>query len=159
MNHRATIRRAKNRLGSRRRRTTPVRGFTLMEVLMVLIILVVIGSIVSTNVFNAKEKADMNTARAQIASLKGTLNLYKINMNKYPTALTDLIEKPSDATEAEKWGNGYIEEGALPKDPWGNEYEYVSPGKNNPDTYDLWSGGPDAQSGTDDDIGNWTPTT
>lgn len=139
----------------RQSRRAAARGFTLMEVLLVLIILVVIGTIVVPNIFGAKEKADINATRTQVLSLKGAIRLYRLNMNKYPAALQDLYDKPSDAAEAEKWGSEpYLTE-KLAADPWGNDYQYANPGKHNTDSFDVWSNGPDGQSGTDDDIGNW----
>ena len=142
--------------GLRRRstRTAMARGFTLVEVLLVLIILVIIGSIVVPNLFGVKDKADIDASRAQINSLKGAMNVYRLHMNKYPSTLKDLTDEPSDKSAADKWAGPYLE-GSMKEDPWGNEYQYVSPGKKNPDSYDLSSNGPDGQSGTDDDIGNW----
>jgi general secretion pathway protein G len=130
------------------------KAFTLVEVLLVLIILVIIGSIVVPNIFGAKDQADRNAAKTQITNLKAAIRLYRLNMNKYPTALKDLRERPSDKAEADKWGSPYLEED-LKQDPWGNEYQYLAQGKKNADGFDLWSNGPDGQSGTDDDIGNW----
>jgi general secretion pathway protein G len=135
-------------------RRTVRRAFTLMEVLLVLIILVVIGTIVVPNVLGTQDKANLTAAKANIAPLKGAIRMYRLNMNKYPASLNDLFERPSDATEAEKWGKPYLTEKVAP-DPWGNEYQYANPGKHNPDEFDVWSNGPDGQSGTDDDIGNW----
>lgn len=129
-------------------------GFTLMEVLLVLIILVVIGSIVAPNVFGAKDAADIKAATAQVGFIKDAVRSYWMNMSKYPPALSDLTTKPGDAAEAEKWGRAYLEESLRP-DPWGNEYQYANPGKHNPDEFDVWSNGPDGQSGNEDDIGNW----
>jgi general secretion pathway protein G len=137
-----------------RRRRAARHAFTLMEVLMVLIILVVIGSIVAPNVFGAKEKADIKAAEAQVGFIKGAVRGYWLSMSKYPASLDDLTTKPSDAAEAEKWGRAYLEEKLKP-DPWGNEYQYLAEGKHNADGFDVWSNGPDGQSGTDDDIGNW----
>jgi general secretion pathway protein G len=143
-----------SRLARRGRRRHGARGFTLMEVLLVLIILVVIGSIVAPNVFGAKDAADIKAATAQVGFVKDAVRSYWLNMSKYPTSLAELTDKPSDAAEAEKWGRAYLEEKLKP-DPWGNEYQYVSPGKHNTEAFDVWSNGPDGQSGTDDDIGNW----
>lgn len=125
-----------------------------MEVLLVLIILVVIGSIVAPNVFGAKDAADIKAATAQVGFVKDAVPSYWLSMSKYPTAINELIEKPSDQAEAEKWGRPYLEESLKP-DPWGHEYQFVSPGKHNPDSFDVWSNGPDGNSGTADDIGNW----
>lgn len=146
-----------NRMHGLHRRSTRkglARGFTLVEVLLVLIILVIIGSIVVPNIFGAKDQADIDASKAQINSLKGAMNIYRLHMNKYPATLKDLTEEPSDKTAANKWAGPYLE-GSMKQDPWGNEYQYVSPGKKNTGSYDLWSNGPDGQNGTDDDIGNW----
>ncbi|HMO86483.1 MAG TPA: type II secretion system major pseudopilin GspG [Lacipirellulaceae bacterium] len=141
-------------ISSRRTRDADRRGFTLMEVLLVLIILVVIGSIVAPNVFGAKEAADIKAATAQVGFIKRACRDYYLNMSKYPSSLDDLTTRPSDSAEAEKWGRPYLEEKLKP-DPWGNAYQYASPGKRNSDSFDVWSTGPDGQDGTDDDIGNW----
>ncbi len=146
-------RRVSPKLTSRRGAAT-VRGFTLIEVLLVLIILVIIGSIVVPNLFGAKDKANVDAAKAQVTVLKGAMQMYKLDYNKYPATLKDLNEKPSDSSQSDKWRGPYLE-GKVKPDPWGNEYQYASPGKKNTDGYDLWSNGPDGQSGTEDDIGNW----
>lgn len=135
------------------RRSGSPSGFTLVEVLLVLIILVIIGSIVVPNLFGVKDKADIDAAKAQVNSLKTAMQMYRLDFNKYPSTLKDLVEEPSDKAQADKW-NRYLEED-IKKDPWGNEYQYLAKGKKNPNGYDLWSNGPDGQSGTEDDIGNW----
>ncbi len=129
-------------------------AFTLIEVLLVLIILVVIVSIVTPQLFGTKERADIKAARVQIGTLKTAFNVYRLNMNRYPTRLEDLWEEPSDTNLADKWGSPYLDEPLKP-DPWGNPYQYTAEGKHNLNKYDFWSNGPDGQSGTDDDIGNW----
>jgi len=128
-------------------------GFTLVEVLLVLIILVVIGSIVVPNLFGAKATADINAVKTQISALKGAMRMYFLDMNKYPASLKDLSEEPS-GDAAKQWNGPYMEE-TLKADPWNNEYQYSSQGKHNPGKFDVWSNGPDGQSGTEDDIGNW----
>jgi general secretion pathway protein G len=138
----------------RRQRRAADAGFTLIEVLLVLIILVVLGSIVVPNLFGAKDTADLNTAKAQVNFIKSAIRTYRLKMDKFPAKLSDLYEKPSDAEEAKKWGTPFLEEKLKP-DPWGNEYQYLAQGKHNAGGYDVWSNGPDGQSGTDDDIGNW----
>jgi general secretion pathway protein G len=139
----------------RRMRAGVRRGFTLIEVLLVLIILVVIGSLVAPNIFGIQDQADRTAAKAQIAPVKAAIRLYKLNMGKYPASLDDLFDKPTDEAQAEKWGTeAYLDE-KLPTDPWGNEYQYAQPGEHNTDSFDFWSNGPDGETGTDDDIGNW----
>lgn len=129
-------------------------AFTLIEVLLVLIILVVIGSIVAPNMFGAKEQADINAAKSQVTMLDSTMDLYRLDLGSYPDSLESLRERPSDSKLSEKWGGPYLKS-PLPADPWGNEYQYLKDGKKNTDGYDLWSSGPDGKTGTDDDIGNW----
>jgi general secretion pathway protein G len=129
-------------------------GFTLVEVLLVLIIMVIIGSIVVPNLFGVKAKADIDAAKSQISALKTVMSTYHLDFNKYPPNLKSLMEKPSDKAQADKWRGPYLE-GSLKPDPWDNEYQYLAQGKKNPNGYDLWSNGPDGQSGTDDDVGNW----
>ena len=135
-------------------RTVIARGFTLVEVLLVLIILVIIGSIVVPNLFGVKDKADIDAARAQVHAMGTVMDIYRLDMNKYPAAIKDLNEAPSDGALADKWNGPYLKS-AMKSDPWGNEYQYVSPGKKNSSGFDLWSNGPDGQSGSKDDVGNW----
>jgi general secretion pathway protein G len=139
-----------------RRRTAAVRrtsGFTLMEVLLVLIILVIIGSL-AVNVFTGtQDRASINAAKSNIGLVRGAIDRYRLDMNKYPSKLADLWEKPSDQAQADKWAGEYNEK--LKADPWGNEYQYRAQGEKNAGKYDFWSNGPDGQTGTDDDIGNW----
>jgi general secretion pathway protein G len=124
-----------------------------MEVLLVLIILVVIGSIVAPNILGFREKANVDAATTQVGFIKDAARAYWMDMNKYPPSFEDIYTKPGDTTQAEKWRGPYIDK---PKgDPWGNEYQYVSPGKHNSDSFDVWSYGPDGKDGTEDDIGNW----
>jgi len=141
--------------GSRviKRRARRAGGFTLIEVLLVLIILVIIGSL-AVNVFTGtQDKASVNAAKSNVSLIRGAIDRYRLDMNKYPTKLADLWEQPSDSTASDKWGGPYMEQ--LKADPWGNEYQYTAEGKKNTNKYDFWSNGPDGQSGSEDDIGNW----
>lgn len=128
-------------------------GFTLIEVLLVLIILVIIGSLAVQVFIGTQDKASINAAKSNLSLVRGAIDRYRLDMNKYPTKLADLWEKPSDSAAAEKWGSQYME--PLKADPWGNEYQYTAQGKKNAGKYDLWSNGPDGQNGSEDDIGNW----
>jgi general secretion pathway protein G len=138
---------------SRARANAARAGFTLIEVLLVLIILVIIGSLAANVFTGTQDKASVNAAKSNTTLVKGAIERYRLDMNKYPTKLADLWEKPSDAAVADKWSGPYLEK--LKPDPWSNEYQYASPGKKNTDKYDFWSNGPDGQNGTTDDIGNW----
>ena len=139
------------------RNSRPIRtaraGFTLIEVLLVLIILVIIGSLAANVFTGTQDRASMNAAKSNVDLVRSAIDRYRLDMNKYPSKLTDLWEKPSDTTQAEKWSGPYLEK--MKPDPWGNEYQYSATGEHNSDKYDFWSSGPDGQSGTDDDIGNW----
>lgn len=130
-------------------------GFTLMEVLLVLVILVVLASMAVGVFSGTQERALQDAAKGQIGIFKSQLNLYKFHMKNYPSSLTDLVSKPSDAQAATRWSGPYIEGSKVPLDPWDREYKFVAPGKHNPDSFDVWSTGPDGQEGTPDDIGNW----
>jgi general secretion pathway protein G len=134
------------------------RGFTLMEVLLVLVILVILGSLAVGVFTNVQRKALLDSARSQVGLFKTPLELYFQAMNDYP-ATTDglqaLVSPPGNQVAASKWAGPYLE--ALPVDPWNNPYQYSYPGKHNPDKYDVWSLGPDGSDNTADDIGNWQP--
>ena len=140
-----------------RRRMARRQAFTLMEVLLVLVILVVLGSIVVMNFGNVQTGANINAAKSQISTLKTPLGVYRMDINQYPSTsqgLGALRQRPGDLANANKWKGPYLEQD-LPADPWGNPYQYEFPGRRNPDSYDLWSFGPDGVNGTADDIGNW----
>src|SRR5882672_6404811 len=128
-------------------------GFTLIEVLLVLIIMVILASLAASVFTGTRERASINAAKANVSLLRGAVDRYQLDMNKYPTKLADLWEKPSDKDQADLWSGPYIEK--LKPDPWTNEYQYSAQGKKNTNKYDFWSNGPDGQTGTADDIGNW----
>lgn len=147
--------RSRSRKGSARR-----AGFTLMEMLLVLAILVVLMGLVGPRILSSQKKADINTTKTQIGQLKSTLQHYALDMRTFPSTeegLKALIEEPSDPDAAEKWDGPYLDASELPKDPWGNDYQYeYPPSHGKGDFPDIWSYGPDGQDGTDDDIVNWT---
>jgi len=124
-----------------------------MEVLLVLIILVVIFSIVTPKLLGTKDKADIDATKVQIGAMEAAFDLYRLHTNSFPKKLDDLWEEPEDTKLQDKWAGPYSEE--IEEDVWGNPYQYAEEGKKNSKKYDFWSNGPDGQSGTDDDIGNW----
>ena len=138
-----------------RRRPVHRAGFTLIEVLLVLVILVVLGTIAGTAVFGAQDQANINAAKAQISLFASNAERYKLDCRNWPESLEDLIKKPSDSALAERWAGPYLNKNKIPEDPWGNEYRYSASGKKNSGSFDVWSVGPDGQDGSDDDIGNW----
>ena len=137
----------------------PRRGFTLMEVLLVLVILVVLGSIVVPMVTGIGESANVKAATIQVAALERAIDMYKFETKQFPGSMDDLVTKPSDAKMAKNWHGPYIKTNKDLIDPWDNEYKYDAKGKKNQNSYDVWSMGPDGQDGTDDDIGNWQSKT
>ena len=141
---------------SPKRRRRP--AFTLVEVLLVLVILVIIGSLAVTAYGPIQDKANKKAAMAQIKLFENSLRFYRADLNNYPLTqqggLEALREPPADLTDPDKWQGPYLED-PVPVDPWDNPYQYVSPGTHNPDGYDVWSFGPDGIDGTEDDIGNW----
>lgn len=139
----------------RTRRASTRTAFTLIELLLVLAILVVLASMVITMYSGTQERAFKDAAKGQIGIFKSGINLYKFHTRSYPQGLDNLINKPGDATIAERWAGPYMDSTKIPQDPWDHEYKFVAPGKHNRDTFDVWSMGPDGQDGTADDIGNW----
>ncbi len=137
--------------------TSQRRGFTLIEIMLVVIIIGVLAAMVVPRFAGRTEQAKMARARSDVASIGLALDLYELDMGKYPAALVDLTAKdaPSGLTTQEEkaqWNGPYLKKG-LPKDPWGREYQFASQSQHNQD-YDLYSLGPDGQPGNDD-ITNW----
>lgn len=130
-------------------------GFTLMEVLLVLVILVVLASMAVTIFGGTQEQAMKDAAKGQIGIFKSAINLYKFHTKNYPEGLEGLIARPGDAKLSERWAGPYIDATKVPLDPWDREYKFAAPGKHNTESFDVWSVGPDGQEGNDDDIGNW----
>lgn len=138
-------------------RAVAPRGVTLIEVLLVLAILVVIGSLAVVAIGPIQRSAYMNAAKTQLNAFKTPLQAYRIDIGSYPSTsqgLEALRQPPSDLSSPTKWRGPYLET-PVPLDPWGNPYRYEYPGRYQADAPDIWSYGPDGIDGTDDDIGNW----
>jgi general secretion pathway protein G len=131
-------------------------GFTLVEMLLVLVILATLAAVVVPKFAGRSKQAKVTAAKSQISSLEIAIDLFEVDMGYYPKAgndLRDLIEEPNSSS-VQDWQGPYLKKG-IPTDPWGNDYIYNYPGKMNVGSYDLSSGGPDQKTGTDDDITNW----
>jgi general secretion pathway protein G len=138
-------------------------GFTLIEIMAVVLIIGMLSGIVGFAVFQQVDKARVVTARAQIDRLESSLELYSMDNGHFPSTeqgLDALIHRPSGAPEPANYqSGGYLKGGELPKDPWGFDFQYESPGVNNDGSFDLWSFGKDGTAGgeeLDADIGNWS---
>ncbi len=134
----------------RRRRRS---GFTLMEVLLVLAILVILGSMVGIFIVGMQREAFRDSARVQIAPLETALDAYRLHVGSYPNTnqgLEALVVPPADLTNPAKWRGPYLKK-QVPPDPWGNPYQYELL---TPDEYRIWSWGPDGADGTEDDVSN-----
>lgn len=143
----------KTTASSYRIRATRQAGFTLVELLLVLVILGILAGIVVPKFAGTGERARISAANAQLNTFATSLDLYEVDNGSYPRGkdgLTALVNRPRDA--APPW-HQYMD--SLPKDPWQNPYIYECPGKHRPTSYDLSSAGPDGKPGTDDDIVNW----
>ena len=132
-----------------RQRTT--RGFTLVEIMLVVVIIGILAALVIPKIAGNTERARVTAAQADInGGIKSALGQYEVDIGFYPKGLNDLLVAPANA---KNWHGPYLDK--LPVDPWGNPYVYYFPGKHNPNGYDLLSIGPDQKEGTEDDIGNW----
>ncbi len=137
-----------------------VRGFTLIELMVVIIILGILAMYVAPKIMGRPDEARQVKARLDIASLETAIKLYRLDNGMYPgteQGLQALVAQPETGTLAKKWRKGgYLEKNRVPKDPWGNEYIYLCPGVN--DDYDMISYGADGVSGGEDknkDINSW----
>ena len=142
----------------RKRRT----GFTLIEIMAVVLIIGLLSGIVGLAVFQQVDKGRAVAAQAQISNLEGVLELYRMDNARFPTSeqgLEALVSRPTGTPEPRSYpAGGYLKGGRVPLDPWGEPYLYESPGQHNQHAFDLWSYGADATAGgegVDADIGNW----
>jgi general secretion pathway protein G len=142
-----------NNSNKNRNLRTGSQGFTLVELLLVLVILGILAGIVLPKFTNRTEQAKLAATKTQIATFGTALDAYEVDNGYYPkgkSGLMDLIQQPRDA---QNWRGPYMKSDVVPKDPWGNDYIYECPGRHNPTSYDLSSLGP---PGEDSVIGNWT---
>jgi len=127
------------------------RGFTLIEIMVVMVILGLLVAIVAPNIMGRSDQAKVTVAETQLSNIANALDLYRLDNSHYPSTqqgLEALVSKPTGSPEPKNWNpDGYLK--SVPEDPWGSEYQYVSPGTEGP--YDLYSYGSDGQPGGEGD--------
>jgi general secretion pathway protein G len=134
------------------------RGFTLIEIMVVMVIIAILGALIGPQILGRVDEARVTKAKADIRTLGTSLDLYRMDNFQYPTTdqgLQALVKKPNDPSVRNWKEGGYVQK--LTKDPWGNEYQYLFPGTHGT-AYDLYSLGADGKlggEGNDADIGNW----
>jgi len=134
-------------------------GFTLLEIMVVVVILGILAALVVPKIIGRPDEARIMAAKHDIASLMQTLKLYRLDNQRYPLTeqgLQALVSRPSSAPVPPNWkAGGYVER--LPRDPWGNPYQYLNPGLHAEiDVYSLGADGAPGGEGNDADIGSWT---
>lgn len=136
------------------------RGFTLIELMVVIVILGILAGLIVPRIMGEPDKAKILKARMQIESIGTALRMYKLDNGNYPTTeqgLQALVEQPASGDTPKNWRKGgYLEKGKVPKDPWGNEFVYLSPGLH--DDFDIIAYGADGAAGGEDknaDINSW----
>ncbi|MDM8562023.1 type II secretion system major pseudopilin GspG [Candidatus Marithioploca araucensis] len=122
------------------------QGFSLMELLIVMVILGMLAAIVGPALWNKLGGAQRDTAKTQISNIEVALDSYRLDTFKYPNSLENLVK---NASNNPKWNGPYLKKG-IPKDPWGNDYQYQKPGQDGRD-YDLYSFAVDGVQGGDGD--------
>jgi len=141
-----------SRTGYRRAPRTG-NGFTLIELMVVVVILGILAAVVVPRVMDRPEQARITAAQSNIRAIKSALDMYKLDNHIYPTTdqgLEALAVRPNSEPQPPNW-NRYMDN--VPNDPWGNRYLYLSPGKHG--DVDVFSAGPNGRPGDDDDIGSW----
>jgi general secretion pathway protein G len=159
-NRSATLRVARQELGPSRIRRE--EGFTLIEIMVVVVIIGLLLTVVASNIIPNLRKADIVKSRADVQGLETALDTYRLDNGFYPTTeqgLDALLHKPTSEPAPYNWNGPYLKgHSTVPKDRWGHEYLYLNPGVHNPDGYDVWTRGADGQEGGEGpnaDIGNW----
>ncbi len=137
-------------------------GFTLIEIMVVVVIIGLLLTVVATNVTKRLQTAEKVKSQADIQGIETAFEAYRLDNGFYPTTeqgIEALLRKPNTEPTPSNWNGPYIKgHTSVPKDRWGHDYLYLIPGVHNPESYDLWTRGQDGQDGGEGpnaDIGNW----
>lgn len=139
-----------------RRQAQPAAGFTLIELLVVLVILGLLAGLVGPQVMKYLGSAKSDSAKVQVEELSNALDLYRLSVGRYPSSEEGLNALVQESAGVENWNGPYLSKKSVPKDPWGREYQYRSPGENG--TFDIYSLGADnleGGDGEDRDVLSW----
>ena len=131
-----------------KRPTEVERGFSLIELIVVLVILGLLATVVGPRVMDRLGKGKSDIAKLQVDQLEGALGLFRFDVGRYPTT-NEGLQGLIDTAGVQNWSGPYLDKRTLPKDPWGREYQYRAPGQNG--DFDLWSWGADGTQGGEDD--------
>jgi general secretion pathway protein G len=135
----------------------PESGFTLIEIMVVVVIIGLLAAMIAPNIMSQLDRAEINRARQDVRSIETALNVYRIDNYRYPTTdegLAALVTNPGE-TVAPNWlKGGYLK--SIPEDPWNRPYQYASPGQHSDfDIFTLGADGQEGGEGNNADIGNW----
>lgn len=139
----------------RSKRAAHQRGFTLIEIMVVVVIIGLLSAMIAPTIFGQIDNANEKKVLADIKSIENQMALYRLDNFDYPSTSQGIQALVTDPGTRGTW-RGYLSK--MPKDPWQNEYQYLNPGQKNPQTFDLWSYGADGVAGGEGknrDIGNW----
>lgn len=137
---------------------TSQAGFTLLEILLVVVIIGMLVSVAVVRLGGQSQRAKIVATQRQIDSYKTALGIYELDNGFYPSTeqgLQALVSRPGGSPAPSNWKGPYLDPPVLRDDPWGSKYVYKFPGERNPGGYDLYSPGPNKVEGDEDDIGNW----
>jgi general secretion pathway protein G len=141
-----------------RTRLTSEAGFTLLEILLVVIIISMLVGVAVVQLGGKVKEAKMTATRDQMHNYESALDLYELDNGMLPSTeqgLQALITQPSSAPAPGNWKGPYLRPPILKKDQWNHDFKYTNPGQHNTTSYDILSPGPDGVEGNEDDVGNW----
>jgi general secretion pathway protein G len=137
-----------------RARSSRAAGFTLIEIMAVVLIMGMLMGLVGVSVFAQVDKARRTTAKAKISQIESAIEFYRMDNSKYPPTLDGLVTAPPDAKNYPR--GGYLKKSEALLDPWDKPFNYTNPGSKNQYGVDISSDGPDGQGGNEDDVRNWS---